>query len=65
LLIRSALAGDLAVLLAVPVHPVGAENRVTLCDLGVFADQAAEPVPDAQGTSRRLCSVLYKMHEQV
>jgi AAA domain len=26
-------------------HPVGAENCVTLCDLGVFADQAAEPVP--------------------
>ena len=25
--------------------PVGAENRVTLCDLDVFADQAAEPVP--------------------
>jgi hypothetical protein len=24
---------------------VGAENRVTLRDLGVFVDQAAEPVP--------------------
>jgi hypothetical protein len=24
---------------------VGAENGVTLCDLGVFVDQAAEPVP--------------------
>ncbi len=24
---------------------VGAENPVTLCDLGVLADQAAEPVP--------------------
>jgi len=24
---------------------VGAGNRVTLCDLGVFTDQAAEPVP--------------------
>ena len=26
-------------------RPVGAGNCVTLCDLGVFADQAAEPVP--------------------
>jgi hypothetical protein len=25
--------------------PVGAENTVTLCDLGIFMDQAAEPVP--------------------
>jgi hypothetical protein len=25
--------------------PVGAGNGVTLCDLGVFVDQAAEPVP--------------------
>ena len=24
---------------------VGAENPVTLCDLGIFLDQAAEPVP--------------------
>ena len=24
---------------------MGAENPVTLCDLGIFADQAAEPVP--------------------
>ena len=24
---------------------VGAENAVTSCDLGVFVDQAAEPVP--------------------
>jgi hypothetical protein len=24
---------------------VGAEYPVTLCDLGIFADQAAEPVP--------------------
>ena len=24
---------------------VGAENPVTLCDLGILADQAAEPVP--------------------
>ena len=30
----------------VPVfRPVGAGNSVTLCDLGVFVDQAAEPVP--------------------
>jgi hypothetical protein len=26
-------------------HPAGAENCVTLCDLGILADQAAEPVP--------------------
>jgi hypothetical protein len=26
------------------LRPVGAGNCVTLCDLGVFADQAAEPV---------------------
>jgi hypothetical protein len=26
-------------------NPVGAENRVTLCDPGIFMDQAAEPVP--------------------
>jgi hypothetical protein len=25
-------------------HPVGAENPVTLCDLGILADQAAEPL---------------------
>jgi hypothetical protein len=24
---------------------VGAENTVTSCDLGIFMDQAAEPVP--------------------
>ena len=28
-----------------PGRPVGAEYPVTLCDLGIFADQAAEPVP--------------------
>jgi hypothetical protein len=27
--------------------PVGAGNPVTICDLGIFADQAAEPVPAA------------------
>ena len=36
--------------------PVGAENCVTSCDLGIFADQAAEPVPaqypDAGARSR-------------
>ena len=26
------------------VHLVGAENPVTLCDLGILTDQAAEPV---------------------
>ena len=25
--------------------PVGAGNHVTSCDLGIFMDQAAEPVP--------------------
>ncbi len=28
-----------------PLDPVGAENCVTLCDLGILTDQAAEPVP--------------------
>ncbi len=28
-----------------PVAPVGAENYVTSCDLGIFVDQAAESVP--------------------
>ena len=27
-----------------PLHPVGAGNCVTSCDLGVLVDQAAEPV---------------------
>jgi hypothetical protein len=26
-------------------YPAGAENCVTLCDLGILTDQAAEPVP--------------------
>jgi hypothetical protein len=26
-------------------YPVGAGNCVTLCDLGIFVDQAAEPIP--------------------
>ena len=30
-------------------HPVGAENSVTSCDLRIFMDQPAEPVP-AQNT---------------
>ena len=29
-------------------EPVGAENRVTSCDLGIFMDQAAGPVPAQQ-----------------
>jgi len=29
----------------IPATPVGAEYLVTLCDLGIFADQAVEPVP--------------------
>ena len=29
----------------VDASPVGAENCATLCDLGVFVDQPAEPVP--------------------
>jgi hypothetical protein len=29
----------------VPRRPVGAENRVTSCDLQVLVDEAAEPVP--------------------
>jgi len=31
--------------IACSVTQVGAENCVTLCDLGIFVDQAAEPVP--------------------
>jgi len=27
------------------LKPVGAEYPVALCDLGIFVDQAAEPVP--------------------
>ena len=37
--------------------PVGAGNPVTLCDLGIFTDEAAEPVPtqnpDARAQIRR------------
>jgi hypothetical protein len=37
-------------------YPVGAENRVTICDLGILADQAPEPVsaenPDVCARSR-------------
>jgi hypothetical protein len=29
-------------------QPVGAENPVILCDLGIFTDQAAGPVPAAR-----------------
>jgi hypothetical protein len=29
----------------ITLRPVGAENPATLCDLGIFMDQAAEPVP--------------------
>jgi uncharacterized membrane protein len=32
---------------------VGAENYVTLCDLGVFVDQATEPVSPQDAYSRR------------
>jgi hypothetical protein len=36
----------------------GAENPVTLCDLGILADQAAEPLPaqnpDVRGPSGRM-----------
>ena len=39
---RPAAAGSLV---AIGSAPVGAGNCVTLCDLGIFADQAAEPVP--------------------
>jgi hypothetical protein len=32
-------------------NPMSAENYVTLCDLGIFADEAAEPV-SAQNVCR-------------
>ena len=32
---------------------VGAGNGVTLCDLGVFVDQAAEPVPAQNARTSR------------
>ena len=35
---------DRAVLAALARHLVGASNRVALCDLGVFVDQATEAV---------------------
>ena len=35
--------------------PVGAENPVTLCDLGVFVDQTAEPVPPQHPDIRASC----------
>jgi hypothetical protein len=34
------------------MHPVGAENCVTSCDLGVFVDQAAEPVASEDPRAR-------------
>ena len=40
-----AIAEGQACALGQQVRPVGAGNCVTLCDLGVFVDQAAEPVP--------------------
>jgi hypothetical protein len=36
-------------------HPVGAEYSVTLCDLGVFVDQAAEPVPPQNSDTCACC----------
>lgn len=32
-------------------HPVGAENRVTLCDLGVLVNEAAKPVSSQNAPS--------------
>jgi hypothetical protein len=32
---------------------VGVENRVTLCDLQVFVDEAAEPVSSEHADGRR------------
>jgi len=37
-----------------PAYPVAAENCVTLCDLGVFVDQAAKPVPPQNPNTRAL-----------
>jgi hypothetical protein len=38
---------------------VGAENRVILCDLGVFVDQAAEPVPPQDPDTRACCRWMH------
>jgi hypothetical protein len=36
-------------------EPVGAENYVTSCDLGIFVDQATEPVAPQQMDTRTFC----------
>ena len=38
-----------------PRHPVGAENCVTSCDLRIFVDQSAQPVPPQDAGSRTFC----------
>jgi hypothetical protein len=35
--------------------PVGAENYVTSCDLGIFVDQATEPVAPQHMDTRTFC----------
>ena len=35
--------------------PVGAENHVTSCDLGIFVDQATEPVAPQHMDTRTFC----------
>ncbi len=54
---------DVAGLLASEHERVGAGNSVTLCDLGIFADEAAEPVP-AQNLDVR-ASLLTMDHQTV
>jgi methylase of polypeptide subunit release factors len=40
--VNAILAASKAIdVVAVDINPVGAENRVTLCDLRVFVDQSA------------------------
>jgi hypothetical protein len=36
-------------------EPVGAENYVTSCDLGIFVDQATEPVAPQHADARTFC----------
>ena len=38
-----------------PAFALGAENYVTSCDLGIFVDQATEPVAPQHMDTRTFC----------